>query len=271
MQLNLTMNNGRKIPQLGLGVWKITEPGSCYSAVRTALEIGYRHIDTASAYKNEAEVGKAIRDSKIPRSEVFLTTKLWNSHQGYETALKACERSVTELGIGAVDLYLVHYPVPELRLESWRALIELKRRGLTKSIGVSNFMIPHLRELLATFEEKPVINQVEFHPFLYQKELMDYCHANTILLEAYSPLAHGQKVQDPKISAIAKNYGKTNAQVLIRWGIEHGLVMIPKSSNGKRIKENFEVFDFHLTPEHMAQMDSWNEDLRTCWDPSSEP
>lgn len=271
MHPSLTMNDGRKIPQLGLGVWQITEAGSCYLSVRTALEIGYRHIDTASAYKNEAEVGKAIRDSGIPRSEIFVTTKLWNSHQGYELALKACERSVAELGIGPVDLYLIHFPVQNLRLESWRALIELKRRGLTKSIGVSNFMIPHLSELLENFAEKPVINQVEFHPYLYQKDLLDYCQANHILLEAYSPLAHGQKVNDPKLSVIAKSYGKTNAQVLIRWGIEHGLVLIPKSSKGERIKENFAVFDFQLTAEHRAQMDTWHENLRTCWDPSTEP
>ncbi len=265
---SLPTNQSVSVPVLGLGVWK-SKPKECYSSVLSALELGYRHIDTAAIYGNEEDVGKAIRDSKIPRKDIFLVTKLWNADQGYDSALRAIDRSLEKLGTNYVDMYLIHFPVSEKRKESWRALEKIKVEGKAKSVGVSNFMIPHLKELLSSSSLVPAMNQVEFHPFLNDSKLLQFCQEKGILLEAYSPLAHGQKLQDPRIGKLAASYGKTNAQILIRWSLQKGLVVIPKSVKSERIRENADVFDFQISDEDMKSMETWNEDFRTCWDPTS--
>jgi diketogulonate reductase-like aldo/keto reductase len=264
------MSDGRTIPRLGLGVWQ-AEPDECYEAVRAALDVGYRHVDTARIYGNEADVGRALRDSGVPRDEVFVTTKLWNADQGHASALKACEQSLKDLKLDYVDLYLIHFPVSRVRGESWRALVELQKRGLARSIGVSNYTVRHLEEMRAASDVAPVLNQVEFHPFLYQGELLAYCREHRILLEAYSPLAHGRKLDDPRVATVARRHGRTNAQVMIRWCLEHGTVVIPKSTRRERIAENFAALDFTLDAADMAALDALDEGLRTCWDPSQVP
>jgi methylglyoxal/glyoxal reductase len=239
--------------------------------VKYALKVGYRHIDTASFYGNEEDVGRAIRDSGVPREEVFVTTKLWNTDQGYDFALSACDTSLRKLGLGYIDLYLIHWPVPELRAESWRALVELKRRGSCRAIGVSNYTVKHLKELLDRSDVTPAVNQVEFNPFLYQKELLRFCEGKGIQMEAYSPLTRGHKLDHPVVLDVARRYSKSPAQVMIRWGLQHGLVVIPKSTRPERIKENSEVFDFQLSSADMSKLDSLGEDLHTVWDPTDEP
>ncbi|AOP35036.1 glyoxal reductase [Leptospira tipperaryensis] len=263
-----TLNNGITMPIFGLGVWKTNSGKECTEAVLAALEAGYRHIDTAKIYSNEEDVGKAIRESGIPRNEIFITTKLWNADQGTEKTRKALEQSLEKLGIDQVDLYLIHFPVTSRRLDSWKELEKAYHDKLCRAIGVSNYMIPHLTELLNESNITPSVNQVEFHPFLNQIELFEYCKKHKIQLEAYSPLAHGQKIDDPKIGAIAEKYGKTPAQILIRWSIEQNIVVIPKSTKKERIIENANVFDFKISEEDMNTLNVLDENFRTCWDPS---
>jgi diketogulonate reductase-like aldo/keto reductase len=271
IETKLRLNDGNLIPQLGLGVWQIG-PAKTSDAVLAALEANYRHIDTASAYGNEESVGAAIRTSGVPRERIFVTTKLWNSdHANPERAL---DTSLRKLKMDYVDLYLIHFPVRQRR-QSWRALEALRAKGKTRSIGVSNFTIAHLAELLAEGETVPAVNQVEFHPYLYQQDLLAFCQAKGIVVEAYSPLTHGERLKDPKLVAIAKKYSSSTpgstAQILIRWALQHGLVVIPKSSNRRRIVENADVFDFEISEDDMRLLDNFNENLRTCWDPSDAP
>jgi diketogulonate reductase-like aldo/keto reductase len=288
----IKLNDGRSIPQLGLGVWQIPAGRKCEAAVRTAFEAGYRHVDTASFYGNEESVGAAVGASGISRGEIFVTTKLWNSdHSNPERALEA---SLRKLKLDYVDLYLIHYPVPK-RVPSWRVFERLKQQGKARSIGVSNFTIRHLTELLAETETVPAINQVEFHPYLYQRELLDFCVARGIAIEAYCPLTQAQRLNDPKLVGLAKKYTavsppparrtklpfmsrvsrddgtKSTAQILIRWAVQHQLVVIPKSANPARIRENADIFDFEITDEDMRTLDGFNENLRTSWDPSDAP
>lgn len=264
----LTTNQQVPIPILGLGVWK-SRPKECFEAVKFALESGYRHIDTAAIYGNEADVGAAIKESGIHRKDVFLVTKLWNADQGYNEAQKAIDVSLKKLGTDYVDMYLIHFPVSGKRKESWKALEQIKKDGKARAIGVSNFMVPHLEELLKETDIIPAMNQVEYHPFLQDTELKSYCNEKGILLEAYSPLAHGQKLEDERVTKLANRYGKTNAQILIRWSLQSGNVVIPKSKNPSRIKENADVFDFNLSQEDMKEISNWNENFRTCWDPTT--
>ncbi|EMY60133.1 aldo/keto reductase [Leptospira terpstrae] len=264
----LPSNQSISVPQLGLGVWK-SRPKECLEAVKSALSLGYRHIDTAAIYGNEADVGTAIKESGVNRSDIFLVTKLWNADQGYDTALRAIDVSLKKLGTDYVDMYLIHFPVSGKRNESWKALEKIKSEGKAKSIGVSNFMVPHLEELLKETGTVPAMNQVEYHPFLQDTKLKDYCIQKGILLEAYSPLAHGQKLEDPRITQLAKKYNKSNAQILIRWSLQAGHVVIPKSKNPDRIRENADVYDFGLSDSDMKEIFSWNEDFRTCWDPTT--
>ena len=265
------LNNGVKIPRLGLGVYQSPPGQPTKKAVEYALKIGYRHIDTARIYGNESDVGVAIRESGINREDVFVTTKLWNGDQGYETALNASNESLRRLGLKYLDLYLIHWPVQNARAESWKALVQLLKDGKCRSIGVSNYTIQHLTELLETSDVVPAVNQVEFSPFLYQKQLLDYCENHNIQLEAYSPLTQGDKLNHPTIQSIARSHSKTPAQVLIRWGLEHRLVTIPKSIHEQRIKENAQVFDFGLTTKDMHALDSLDENFRNSWDPTNAP
>jgi len=264
----LQSNQSISVPQLGLGVWK-SRPKECLEAVKSALSLGYRHIDTAAIYGNEADVGTAIKESGVSRSDIFLVTKLWNADQGYDTALRAIDVSLKKLGTDYVDMYLIHFPVSGKRNESWKALEKIKAEGKAKSIGVSNFMVPHLEELLKETGTVPAMNQVEYHPFLQDTKLKEYCIQKGILLEAYSPLAHGQKLEDSRITKLASQYKKSNAQILIRWSLQAGHVVIPKSKNPERIRENADVYDFVLSDADMKEIAGWNEDFRTCWDPTT--
>ena len=265
------LNNGVRIPRLGLGVYQSAPGQITKKAVGYALKVGYRHIDTARIYGNEADVGKAILDSGIKREDIFVTTKLWNGDQGYESALKACDDSLKKLGLKYLDLYLIHWPVQNTREESWKALVKLQKNGKCRSIGVSNYTIRHLTELAEQSDIVPTVNQVEFSPFLYQKQLLDHCEKHKIQLEAYSPLTQGEKLNQSVVQGIAKKRGKTPAQVLIRWGIQHNLVTIPKSVREERIKENSEVFDYTLTQDDMKTLDSLDENFRNSWDPTNMP
>ena len=265
------LNNAVMIPCLGLGVYQSPPGQTTQRAVEYALKIGYRHIDTARIYNNESDVGTALRKSGIKREEVFITTKLWNSDHGYDKALRACDESLRRLGLKYLDLYLIHWPVPEIRNESWQALVQLLKDGKCRSIGVSNYTIQHLTEQFDKSEIAPMVNQVEFSPFLYQKQLLDYCEKNKIRVEAYSPLTQGEKLNHQKIQQIAKRHDKTPAQVLIRWSLQHNLVTIPKSVREERIKENSQVFDYNLTNDDMRILDSLNENFRNSWDPTNAP
>ena len=270
-QLYMTLNDGHKIPVVGLGTWK-SEPGEAtYKAVLDSINAGYRHIDTARAYDNETDVGRAVKDSDIARENLFITTKLWNKDQGYDTAIEACEKSLARLSCDYIDLYLIHWPLKGKRNDSWKAFIELQQRGLCRSIGVSNFTVDHLIELEDKFGIIPVANQVEFHPYHYQKELLEYCNSKNIVIEAYSPLVHAKRMDEPRLVSISEEMGKTPAQILIRWAMQRGMVVLPKSVNQGRIVENFSVFDFEISDSLMKRLDDLDETFVTCWDPHNPP
>jgi methylglyoxal/glyoxal reductase len=261
------LNNGVEIPYLGLGVYLI-EGKNVLESIRWAFEAGYRHIDTAKFYENEKEVGLAVRNSAIPREEIFITTKLWNDDHGYDKARKAFYKSLERFGFDYIDLFLIHWPGGDKRDETWKALESLYKEGVCKAIGVSNYTINHLRNTLDIAEIIPQINQVEFSPFLYQKELHEFCINNDIQLEAYSPLGKGRILNNPGLIDFAKKYNKSAAQILIRWCLQHKVVVIPKSSDKTRIFENADIYDFQISIEDMDKLDLLNEDLRVTWDPS---
>ncbi|MFS0599348.1 aldo/keto reductase [Peribacillus frigoritolerans] len=258
----VTLHNGVKMPQLGFGVFKVKNGNETVESVKKAVEVGYRAIDTAAIYENEEGVGQAIRECGVPREELFITSKVWNTEQGYDTTLKAFEDSLKRLGLEYLDLYLIHWPGKDKYLETWRALEKLYKDGRVKSIGVSNFHIHHLENLLANSEVKPVVNQIELHPLLTQVEIRDYCAKHEIKVESWSPLGRGNLLGEPTINHIAKKHGKSPAQVLIRWHLQHDLVVIPKSITPSRIKENAEVFDFSLSLNEMNQIDALNKNER---------
>jgi diketogulonate reductase-like aldo/keto reductase len=265
------LNNGVEMPWLGLGVYQ-TQPGdTTQNAVGAALDCGYRHIDTARAYRNEADVGEAVRRSGIDRKQIFVTTKLWNSDHGYDSTIAACKRSIETLGLGPIDLYLIHWPVEGLRHETWRAMTTLLEEGHVRAIGVSNYTIRHLEELFGRSKVVPAVNQVEFSPFLYQKDLLGFCKQHGVRLEAYGPVTQGQKLGHRAVVEVAKRLGKSPAQVLIRWVLEHEAVVIPKSADPGRIRENAQVFDFEIGPAEMARLDALDENFRTSWDPTHAP
>ncbi|MFO8018938.1 MAG: aldo/keto reductase [Promethearchaeia archaeon] len=253
------LNNGVDMPIFGLGTWLLTGK-EVQDSVKWALDAGYRLIDTATIYGNERQIGKALKEYGIPREDIFITTKVWNSDQGYNSTLKAFESSLRKLQTDYIDLYLIHWPVSK-RLDTWKALEKLYEEGKTRAIGVSNFTIRHLQELFKESETVPAINQFEFSPFLYNKDLLEFCADNQIQLEAYSPLARGRKFDNPILQSIAKKYDKYPAQIMLRWGLQHNIIEIPKSSNRSHIKENAEIFDFELTAEDMRQLDDLNEDF----------
>ncbi|HEV2928059.1 MAG TPA: aldo/keto reductase, partial [Propionibacteriaceae bacterium] len=252
---DLALNNGQAIPQLGFGVFKI-DPAETAEAVGRALDVGYRHIDTAEMYRNEKEVGEAIRASGLDRAEVFVTSKLSNGSHAPDGARTAFDGTLKALGSDYVDLFLIHWPLPTLYggdfVSTWRVLEEFYRSGRARSIGVSNFQVPHLRRLAADTDVVPAVNQIEVHPYLTNEEVRGYGAEHGILTEAWSPIARGRVVNDPTISAIANRVGKTTAQVTLRWHIQRGDIVFPKSINPSRIKKNFELFDFELTDDDMA-------------------
>ncbi len=266
------LNTGVEMPYLGLGTFGPERGEQVEHAVRWALDCGYRLIDTAAAYRNEREVGLAMAASGIPRSELFVTTKVWNEDQGYDEAVHACYASLAELGLEYVDLYLIHWPVEKRRtLETWRAMIRLRDEGKCRTIGVANFTIQHLEQLMAETAAIPSVNQVEFHPLCFPKELHGFCQAHGIQLEAYSPLANGKRWDSQTVGAIAARYDKSPAQIMLRWALQHDVVVVPKSSQPHRIQANAAVFDFDLAPEDLGALDGLNEDFRVSWYPDNWP
>jgi len=267
---HVTLHNGVEIPQLGFGVFQVDDEQTT-GAVLSALEAGYRSIDTAAIYGNEAGVGRALATSGVPREELFLTTKLWNADQGYDSTLAAFDTSLAKLGTDYADLYLIHWPTParDRYLETWRALEKLLADGRTRAIGVSNFQPDHLRRLLDHSGVVPVVNQVELHPYLQQGRLRAFHSDHRIATEAWSPLAQGALLQDPALTALAQRHGKTPAQVVLRWHLQLGNIVIPKSVTPARIRENIDVFDFTLTGEDIETITALDRGGRTGPDPDT--
>jgi methylglyoxal/glyoxal reductase len=265
-QVYTTLNNGVKMPLLGLGVYDMYTR-EAEQAVEWALDIGYQLIDTASMYENEVEIGNGIRQSGVNRKDIFLTTKVNNSEQGYDSTLRAFDLSMKKLNCEYIDLYLVHWPMKETRKETWRALEYLYSSGQVRAIGVANYLLPFLDELDTYKTINPTVNQVEFSPYLFQKELLKRCQEQHIQLQAYTPLLRGQRFDDTRLIALAVKYQKTPAQIILRWAIQQGISTVPKSSNLVRLKENFDIFDFELTAEDIDYMNTFNENLRVVEDP----
>ncbi len=266
----LRLNNGILMPQLGFGVYKIQEGEEVEEAVATALKNGYRAIDTAAIYGNEEGVGRAIADSGIPRDELFITTKLWNDQQGYESALQAIDDSLERLGLEYVDLYLIHWPKPKEHkfIETWQAMEQLYYDGKARAIGVSNFKPAHLDELLSQTEVVPAVNQIELHPMFSQAETRLYCVEKGILVESWSPLMQGKELLRHKtITGIANAHGKEPGQIVLRWHIQSGLLVIPKSATPERIASNINIFNFELTEDEMQRIDALNQGKRIGPDP----
>lgn len=250
---SVTLNDGNSIPQVGLGVWR-TPDDIAAPTVRAALEAGYRHIDTAAIYENEDGVGEGIRTSAVDRKDIFLTTKLWNDEQGFDSTLKAFDQSLKRLGTDYVDLYLIHWPAPsrDRYVDTWKAFVRLKEEGRARSIGVSNFYPEHLERIIGETGVTPVLNQIELHPD-FQQQATRAAHAKLgIATQSWSPLGQGTLISDPVIGEIAKKHDRTPAQTIIRWHIDNGLIVIPKSITPSRIEENFKVFDFKLDDEDLA-------------------
>jgi methylglyoxal/glyoxal reductase len=289
------LNNNVKMPVLGLGVYQVPAGKATEDAAACALETGYRLIDTAKYYGNERDVGSAISRSGLPRAEIFVTTKLWNDDHGYDAALHAFDRSLAELALDYVDLYLIHWPVrtraapnwnplartfqrlgfgsktEPLRLQTWKAMEQILNGRRCRAIGVSNYTVRHLKELLAVCNVVPAVNQVEFTPFCFQRELLDFCREHGIQLQAYSPLARGERLQHPTLLSMARKQQRTVCQILLRWALQHRVTVIPKASQANHIRENFDVLNFSLPEEDMLLLDGLNEDLHLCWDPTDAP
>ena len=261
-----TLSNGIQMPLLGLGVYDMYN-AEAEQAVTDALEIGYRLIDTASLYNNETEIGNAVKASALRRSDIFVTTKVGNPDQGYDATLKAFEVSLKKLQMDYVDLYLVHWPIKGKRKDTWKALEQLYADKRVKAIGVANYLVPFLDELYGYASTPPVLNQIEFTPWLYQQQLVNYCKEKNIQLQSYSPITRGKKLNDPRLLQLCSKYGKTPAQIVLRWNIEQGISTIPKSSKKIRLQENFDILDFQLSPEDVLLMNSFDEGYRICDNP----
>jgi diketogulonate reductase-like aldo/keto reductase len=261
------------MPWLGLGVFKVEEGAELVQAIKSAIAHGYRSIDTAAIYDNETGVGQAIKEAllenNLSREDLFVTSKVWTADMGYEQTIAAYETSLAKLGLEYLDLYLIHWPVKGKYTETWRALETLYKEGRVKAIGVSNFQIHHLEDVMKNAEIKPMVNQVELHPYLSQQALLSFCQAHEIQLEAWSPLMQGQLLDQPVLKQIAAKYGKSVAQVIVRWDLQRGIITIPKSTKEHRIIENVDVFDFQLTEEDMTLINSLNQDQRVGPDPDN--
>lgn len=269
----VNLNDGTKMPQIGLGVWQAKDGEETRSAVHSAIAAGYRLIDTAMVYQNETSVGQAIKDSGVSRNDLFITTKLWNSDQGSTTVRPALEASLERLGLDYIDLYLIHWPTParDLYVDTWKQMEQLKADGLVRSIGVSNFRIEDLERLRQETSTVPSVNQIELHPNFQQRELREYCAQHGIQVESWSPIggSKGTLLTDETITKLGQSYGKTPAQIIIRWHLQHGLVVIPKSVRPERIQENLDIFDFELTAGDMAIIDTMDSGARSGPDPAT--
>lgn len=268
---NIKLADGNKIPQVGLGFWKVKDENEFNTSFEAGIQAGYRHFDSAQAYDNEQFLGAAWHKSGLKREDIWITTKIAVQHFGYHHALKTFDESLERLQTDYVDLILLHFPVSVLRKKSWTALEEIKAAGKAKSIGVSNYTIKHLEEMKNYAKEMPAINQVELHVFLQQPELIDYCREHNIAIEAYSPLAHAREMDEPVIRELAEKYGKSYAQIMLRWCIQKDLIVLPKSVTPSRVQENIDIFDFELSDEDMQKLAKLNRNLRTCWDPTHIP
>ena len=261
------LNNGVKMPWLGLGVFESEEGAEVENAVLAALANGYRSIDTAAMYHNEKGVGNAIKASGIPRDEIFVTTKVWNSDQGYRSTFEAFEKSMNKLDLGYVDLYLIHWPKGKKSIDTWKAMEELYKRGKIHAIGVSNFLVHHLEDFLPHCQVFPTVNQVEFHPQLIQPELLEYCKTKDIQMEAWSPIMKGKVNKIPLLQQLSSKYGKSPVQIVLRWDIQKGVVTIPKSARPERIISNADIFDFEISSEDMKKIDALDSNNRTGFHP----
>ncbi|URN95715.1 MAG: aldo/keto reductase [Candidatus Pristimantibacillus lignocellulolyticus] len=268
-----TLHNGVKMPMLGLGVFQVEEGAELENAVKTAIQHGYRSIDTAAIYGNEEGVGRGIRQglelTGLSREDIFVTSKVWNADQGYESTIAAYETSLSKLGLEYLDLYLIHWPVAGKFTETWRALETLYKEGRVKAIGVSNFLVHQLEEVMKDAEIKPMVNQMEHHPRLIQKELQAFCKENGIQFEAWSPLMQGKLLDNVELTEIGAKYGKSVAQVILRWNLQNGIVTIPKSTKEHRIIENASLFDFELTKEDMERINGLDQHVRVGPDPDN--
>lgn len=254
----LKLIDGHTIPRLGLGTFQLNPEQIVVNALTAALEIGYRHIDTAEMYKNEKAIGDALENSSIDRQELFITSKVWPSHFDYDQTIKVCHDSLKRLGTDYLDLYLLHWP-GQGDMQAWKALIQLQKDNVCRSIGVSNFNQAQIETLISETGVVPAVNQIEFSPFNYKKTMLEYCHGWNIRLEAYAPLTRGKRMDDPVVQEIAGHHNKSAAQALIRWVLQHNMIVIPKSAHPERIEENANVFDFALTPEEMERLDALDE------------
>ncbi|WP_371069540.1 aldo/keto reductase [Sediminibacillus sp. JSM 1682029] len=272
LQDTTTLHNGVEMPWLGLGVFKVEDGDEVVQSVKAAIKHGYISIDTAAVYKNEEGVGQGIRESGIPRDKLFVTSKLWNGDQGYDSTLSAFETSLDKLGLDYLDLYLIHWPVPSQGKfkETWKAMEKLYNEGKVRAIGVSNFKEHHLDELRNEAEITPMVNQVEFHPHFQQKELRAYCQEHGIRFEAWSPFKRGQLLDDPTLTEIGDKYGKSPAQIIIRWNLQSEVITIPKSTKEHRIAANADVFDFELSEEDMKKIEQMDTGVRAFSDPDEK-
>ena len=268
---DIKLADGNKIPQIGLGLWQLTDEIKFKEAFEAAIKAGYRHFDTAQAYHNEQLLGAAIKESGIKRQDLFITTKIAVQNFGENRSRASFMQSLKRLDTDYVDLILLHFPVPILRKKTWAVAESLRAEGLAKSIGVSNFTINHLKQLESYAQELPVVNQVEMHLFLQQEPLVDYCQSKDIAVEAYSPLAHAKAMDSEIIKSMAAKYNHSYAQIMLRWAVQKGVIVIPKSANPKRIKENIEVTDFVISDEDMVSLSNLNKNLHTCWNPELVP
>ncbi len=274
MNSTITLNNGIEMPRLGLGVFRVEDSSELINAVKVAIKNGYRSIDGAAIYGNEEAMGegirKGIKEARISREDLFITSKVWNADLGYESTIAAYEASLNRLGVDYLDLYLIHWPVEGKYKEVWKTLEYLYKEGRVRAIGVSNFQVHHLQDLLGDAEIKPVINQVELHPYLSQKKVREFCKENDIQVEAWSPLMAGNGLLENEIlKEIAKKYNKTVAQIVLRWDLQSQVVTIPKSTNERRLIENIDIFDFNLSKSDIDRIDSLNQDLRVGPDPDN--
>lgn len=268
---SIKLPDGRHIPQIGLGLWKVKDADEFKTAFEAAIKTGYRHFDSAQAYDNEHMLGEAWQKSGFKRDELFLTTKIAVQHFGYTQAKRTFAESLQKLQTDHVDLLLLHFPVPILRKKTWQAVEEIHAAAGATSIGVSNYMISHLEEMKSYAKVMPVVNQVELHVFLQQPELVAYCQEHNIAIEAYSPLAHARAMDNDLIAALAKKHGKTYAQIMLRWCLDKGFIVLPKSVTPSRIQENFDIFDFALDEDDLKQIAAHDQNLRTAWSPVHVP